>query len=241
MKTPIYLNPNIETVVVSGGGSATTTLIGWLARYRSTNHYGDRDGLKHTPLPPIPRSRGSRAIYVLGDPVHAVLSLCRRGYQYKQSQKLTRCFPWARKLPRDWGAYEIAASGLDFFAFHEHYLNWRMRFRTLDTLFVRSDCLFDSADSIIDFLGLPPHAVEDFPRRTATETSVNEQDAYLVASLRRTYSEFSSRIAELPSAEVVPASSLTSRYLLSPIYFATVGRQVASRWLPRVRGVVSGC
>ncbi len=76
---------DIEVIVVSPGGVATTEIIRQLSRYVKTNNVADNDGLKHIPRP----SRGlPKSIFITGDPQAIYRSIRRRGWVSLQGAKL---------------------------------------------------------------------------------------------------------------------------------------------------------
>lgn len=78
-----------SVIVVSGGGSGTTTLIRHLSKYCTTNSDSDRDGLKHRlTIPHRAVSRGSRVLYVRSDVETQIASLRRRGTLRFQAIKI---------------------------------------------------------------------------------------------------------------------------------------------------------
>lgn len=214
----IFLPRHINTLVVSYGGVGTTFLMKHLADYRQLNDFYDEDRLKHRGLPPLRFSELPKCIYVYGDPVKAVLSLFRRGYQMAQSQKLqhagvTRNGPIAEGETLD--AY--ARAGIDRFRFEEHFTNWHDRFVLYPTLFVRYEALFDHVQDIADFLELPTKVVEHFPEKKARTKSAEEIAPETMERLDQMYGGFHARLQLLDDVEYKqPQKSVTSAMHSAP-------------------------
>ncbi len=68
-------------LVISPGGVGTTFLMHHIRRFKSTNHFGDDDHLKHLPRPPRAFPGNAVAVlFVSGDAGEISKSLERRGY-----------------------------------------------------------------------------------------------------------------------------------------------------------------
>ena len=81
---------NVDLLVVSPGGVATTFMLEYLSRFARTNSPVDDDGLKHLPRPP---RNAPRTIFIYGDLNIAFASLKRRNFEDHQGAKLgsVRC------------------------------------------------------------------------------------------------------------------------------------------------------
>jgi len=87
-KSSDYVVPReIEVLIVSPGGVASTLLIEQIGRFLATNDAGDADGLKHRIRPPR-EMEGRRAVLLTGDPDSIWRSLTRRDYQDAQAIRL---------------------------------------------------------------------------------------------------------------------------------------------------------
>lgn len=82
----------LDLLVVSPGGVATTALMEHLSNYVRVNHPHDQDDLKHIPVPPMRVRSGLRYLFVYGEIEVIVRSLERRGYLNAQSMKLAAPF-----------------------------------------------------------------------------------------------------------------------------------------------------
>ena len=80
------VDSSIKLLIISVGGTATTTLLNHLSKYTKTNDPFDRDGLKHKRL--INLSDYQKVIYLIADPELAYFSLKRRNYLRGNCKKL---------------------------------------------------------------------------------------------------------------------------------------------------------
>lgn len=79
--------PNdIDLVVSSIGGTATTCLIEFLSQYLKTNDKYDSDNLKHSRRYKL--TKAQKIIFIISDPEISYKSLKRRKYLYRNCRKL---------------------------------------------------------------------------------------------------------------------------------------------------------
>ena len=52
----MYLNSEIEVLIVSAGGVGTSFLAEAISKFKNTNQFEDEDGYKHLPFPPLSRA-----------------------------------------------------------------------------------------------------------------------------------------------------------------------------------------
>ena len=143
----------LEVLIVSAGGSGSTTLIKHVSKYYRCNDPSDRDGLKHLPAPPPP-DLAEKIIYVGGDFRDIKISLGRRGLLLPQVLKL-------RPYSSTWKLVGL-------FDFENLARLQRTKFsESLETpvFFVHYNDLFESAQAISDFLGHRDGFVSTFPMR----------------------------------------------------------------------------
>lgn len=167
LPTRILLPGDTDVVVASFGGVGTTFLLKYLAQYRKTNHRFDADGVKHSPLPPISFNSNIKFVYVYGNPQLAAISLFRRNFHYRQSQKLQK---WGKKsispIPEEMTLQEYASQGIDKLHFRNHFYNWYEKYLSVHpTMFIRYDTMYDNVELLRDFLNLPKDFVDKFPEK----------------------------------------------------------------------------
>ena len=92
---------NLDLLIISPGGVATTTLIKYLKFYKNVNEENDSDGYKHLRKFPILENENTKILYIHGSPEKIYNSLKRRNIFQTQMVKLG-C-PMSYLL---WGKYE---------------------------------------------------------------------------------------------------------------------------------------
>lgn len=199
----IVLPSDIEVVVASYGGVGTTFLLSFLSEYKKTNDPDDLDGFKHLALPPLSFNPNIRYIYVYGDPVMAAFSLFRRKIQKHQSKKLQKWIkPFDRPIPKKMPIEAYASIGKDKLYFEQHFYNWYQTYlRGVPTLFVRYESIFENAQKIIDFLGLPSESITKFPEKKGRTISKNDIDPEIIRNLESIYGGFAAKLSELEDVE----------------------------------------
>ena len=77
---------DIELIISSIGGTASTAFIEFLSKYIKTNDLNDKDFLKHSRRYKLTKSQ--KLIFIISDPEIAYKSLRRRKYLYPNCKKL---------------------------------------------------------------------------------------------------------------------------------------------------------
>ena len=196
--------PRSTTICVgSYGGVGTTFLISFLRRFAQTNDPEDRDGFKHSPLPPISLNANTRFIYVYGDPRVATVSLFRRKYHHVQSLKLqkwgrTTCSP----IPESMTLEAYVSAGVDGFNFRTHFLNWYETYLLHPTLFMKYEALFQNVEPLVEFLNLPHSAVDEFPAFQKRSSQIDDLPRSTAEALNTMYGPFAEELDRLPDVEV---------------------------------------
>ena len=148
-----------DFVVGSWGGVGSTTLLRGLFKVKKTNSPDDLDGIKHGFFPPLPFrcNDGFRGLFVIGDPLEAVLSLFRRRLQFGQWQKVVSM------VGKKTGVYvrrqeplrSVLERGHDPFFLERQLENWtNRRLVGYPIKIVKYNELFLEEDSIRAFLGV---------------------------------------------------------------------------------------
>ena len=99
---------DIDAVVVSPGGVATTTIIKHFERFMQVNDAGNRDLLKHRIKPPSGPSRDVPALLITGETDEIIQSLERRDYLPHQAIRLGS--PLYFLVPKFWREKVLARS-----------------------------------------------------------------------------------------------------------------------------------
>jgi hypothetical protein len=198
----LYAPKQTAFIVVSAGGVATTFLLDFFGeRGIRCNDSHDRDTLKHCPRPPITLNRRLKVVYVVGDPVVAVGSLFRRGYQHEAFSKFTRfsgAKPCAKALS-DLRTY--AETKQDLLMLERHFLNWTNRFQVYSTFVVKYDDIWTCFPDMLDFLGLPPQFSCELSEKRSRESTLPREISDL---LEQTYSTLRGRVNSLEGFTVLP-------------------------------------
>lgn len=147
-------NPQkFEVLIVGPGGSGSTAFINHVSKYFICNDYRDLDGLKHLPSPP-PSRLAQKIVFVHGEVQDVKKSLARRRLLHLQIMKLKPELGF-------WGFMKIR----DFEFLVSLQMKKFVEESQTETLFIRYEELFESAEKISDFLGHKDGFVETFPKR----------------------------------------------------------------------------
>jgi len=155
-----------KLLVVSHGGSATTTFIEFIKDYISTNCSKDLDGLKHT-LPSKIEELPSKIIYIYGDMDKTMRSLFRR-----KAGNLTIASIHEHKLKGIKHSVDLPANFEDFEAYTNlvvkenkepvgclvHMREWK---KVPDLFFIHYEQICKS-DTIDEYLGIPKGTCSQF-------------------------------------------------------------------------------
>ncbi|GIG53769.1 hypothetical protein [Demequina activiva] len=139
--------------------------------------------------PPTRMPRGARMLYVFGDPVASTLSVIKRGSDSAEWMAL-HCehLGVPRCAPED-------LIGRDALRIEEHLRSW-LDGELGPIAFVRYEALWEHADRISDFAGLPV----TLPQRRERSTSVDQAPPALL----ETYAPMRELVASLPDWQVRP-------------------------------------
>ena len=151
---PKYVPNDIDLIVSSIGGTATTCLLDFLSKYLKTNHKGDLDQLKHSRRYKL--SKSQKIIFIIAEPEKAYRSLRRRNYLYHNCNKL------------GFISYFIRIKRLFIIEAHIIQSNMEMLSKKYPNQFlsIKYDELFSSAKIIKDFIGLTDDEfIKKFPSR----------------------------------------------------------------------------
>ena len=147
---------NLEGLVISPGGVASTSIMEHVQTFININDAGDRDGLKHRPKPSSRLDRDLPVLLVVGDSHQIVQSLERRGYLPHPAIRLG-C--WAYFIaPRRLRVERLCR------AINRQKRTWSRRGES--TLILEFDELWDRSSEIADLFGITNHGfLDDFPQR----------------------------------------------------------------------------
>ncbi len=198
MKNTIFLDAEIEVLVVSAGGVGTTFLLREFAKYKTVNDPDNRDGFKHLPLPPFSRNENLKVIYIFGNPLTATVSLFRRKYQHTQSIKMQQYAAPEFLIPYEMTLSDYTAQGKNGLPFRRHFENWKTHFARHEILFLRYETLFENLEIIREFLNLPTEFLINFPSKKLRKSSLEGLEAETLAGLNKMYGALAEETEKLP-------------------------------------------
>ena len=228
-KTPkeVVCSKRPKLLIISAGGIGTTTAISEFHKIPEleSNCPNDSDGLKHLPFNRLVADHAEqlkdvkRILYLWGNPMHAVASLYRRGYQVTQAMK-TRSEPFPdgshskaaseRAVPRTIEAY--AASKYDIFQMQKHiesYLTNRndTSFRP-GLAFLQMERKTEHLDKLAHFLGVPRLSLKNHMSswETACRAELADEEARLQGDLHQLSGAFGDSGSATAAREVVLAA-----------------------------------
>tara|TARA_B100000989_G_C19303656_1_gene369556 strand:+ start:45 stop:611 length:567 start_codon:yes stop_codon:yes gene_type:complete len=151
----LFKENNLDLIVISPGGVATTTLINYLKIYKKVNDEKDKDGYKHLSKFPIVDGTDLKIIYIYGTYQKIYNSLKKRNIFQKQMVKLgcPLCYIF-------WGKVE-------FFFFKLCIKKQIKRFKNKKNVFVlHFDSLWEKKKELKKFLEIDDHNfINDFPQK----------------------------------------------------------------------------
>ena len=236
-KTPkeVVCSKRPKLLIISAGGIGTTTAISEFHKIPElqSNCPNDSDGLKHLPFNRLVADHAEqltdvkRILYLWGNPIHAVASLYRRGYQVTQAMKTrSETFPDGshskaaseRAVPGTIEAY--AASKYDIFQMQKHiesYLTNRndTSFRP-GLAFLQMERKTEHLDKLAHFLGVPRLSLKNHMSswETACRAELADEEARLQGDLHQRSGAFGDSGSATAAREVVlaaPSISLLGR------------------------------
>jgi len=216
-----------KLLIISAGGIGTTTAISEFHKLPEleANCASDSDGLKHLPYNRLVADHGKqltdvkRILYLWGNPMHAVASLYRRGYQVTQAMK-TRSEPFPdgslskaasqRAVPRTIDAY--AESNYDIFQLQKHiesYLTNRndTSFKP-GVAFLQMERKTEHLDKLAHFLGVPRLALKNHMSswETACRAELADEETRLQGDMHQRAGAFNDSGSATAAREVVLAA-----------------------------------
>lgn len=218
MNKTIFLNKEIEVLVVSSGGVGTTFLMDAIADFRTINSSENHDGFKHLPIPPLSANPTLKAIYVFGDPVMAAVSLFRRGYHHTQSHGNAKFQNFDYLIPEDLTLAEYAMQRKDGLYFNRHFDNWLKGSGQYPILFLKYDDIFDSLETIQKFLELPDSFVTQFTKKRERKSRLAELSAETISGLKEMYGDHQSTILQQPGTFMVEVNTEQKGYFTNKNY-----------------------
>jgi hypothetical protein len=203
--------------VTSFGGSGTTMLLEFLqAQGVEVPREPDWGIWKHLPSPPttaeyvIPAD--FRAVYLISDPVDALLSVFRRRFHIWHALRMQSKPFWPSGFRMEdspeepnWGMREFLALNADCFGLERQFSNWTncpYKLRGYAMMVIKYERLWDNLPRVLDFVGLPKDRLIDFPARRDRTTTPGASDSDR-AALEVLYERLRDAIASLPECSII--------------------------------------
>lgn len=193
--------------VTSFGGVGTTMLYQFLDKH-GLNTPDGHDWLPYKHMAPPPPDRdvreSFRAIYMFDNPMNAILSVFRRGFQHWHAQNmLGDACTW----DDDWTLEDFLERGKDHFRMHEHFRLWATARRNYPIMLLKFDALWRRLPEVFAFLGLPSCLLDEFPVRRKRHSDWTDQPAANRESLLRLYGELHDEITAFPELKIIVCPS----------------------------------
>ncbi|WP_309399510.1 hypothetical protein [Cerasicoccus maritimus] len=208
---------NLDAVVTSFGGVATTTFIDFLRQKIVTNCPGNSDLYKHTAQPPVSNNPYFRAIYIFGDPTLATISLFNRNFHQHHSQIMQANFGQTSFIHEAQTLDAYLQQGDDRFNFRRHFDLWRNSDCWYPRLILRYEVLWDRLDEIANFLSIPASTFADFPPQQARGSAIDDLPAKTQTALYNLYGSDQAYLASQPDFQILPGKRL--RYFTDLRFF----------------------
>lgn len=141
-----------------------------------------------------------RAIYVVGDPREAVLSVFRRNYQHWHIQHMDGEIS---KWNFDWDLDEFLSQQKDYFKYERHFENWKNAKRKYPILIVKFDSIWENLEELIDFAGLPKQVINKFPARKERSIKWKEVNIETKNDIEFLYGKLAMKIQSMPSFQII--------------------------------------
>lgn len=202
MNRTIFLNKNIEVLIVSAGGVGTTFLMEEIGKYKTTNCSSNTDGYKHLPIPPISFNRNLKVVYVFGNPIWASISLFRRKYHHVQSINVQQYLEKGYTIPFEMSLDTYASEAKDGHYFERHLENWRIVYPIYPTLFIKYESLFDNLKIVADFLDLPSDFITNFPRKKVRQSELLNLSSSTANYLHHLYGKLAETLKNEPDTMI---------------------------------------
>ena len=212
MKTPL------DCLVVTYGGAGSSFLLEFLSDHLRTNDSVSHiDGLKHIHSPQHPildLYEVKRAVYIFADPVRAILSVFRRGYQHvipkvnANHRSVTEYLDYIAKNTPDLDLDEFVRTGIDLFNVERHFHNWTSQPAPFPRLCLKYEHLFAQLPRLFSFLGLSDSLLSSFPDRRPRASSLEIESRQARDGLEAMYGALSRRLASLPPCWEIPVPQM---------------------------------
>lgn len=202
MRLPFFHStPSIKhsLQVTSFGGAGTTMLYSFLESTNADLPDASHDWIpwKHMTEPPADRDvpDGFRAIYLFSNPMNAVLSVFRRGYQHWHAERMVNGGPaWND----EWELEDMLELDYDPFRMDDHFQAWAEADRSYPILLVRFDALWDHLPELLAFAGVRSTYHAAFPEHRPRNSDWTQAEPEIRDWLDTIYGPFAQRLDDTP-------------------------------------------
>ena len=202
-----------DILVCSYGGVGTSFLISFLEKYKAANSRRDRDHLKHLDRPPITTNKNLKAVYVLGNPLDAVISLFRRNMHHRQSRKLLVNYPSLDPIEPSCTLQEYIQQGVDKFKLNEHFQNWKTAKASYPIMIIKYEAIWNHLTELLNYLEIPLSEATFFPEQKQRKSDWNSLPENIKSDFHKMYGDLNEKIANFEDIKIIKASSPTHIFL----------------------------
>jgi hypothetical protein len=173
--------------------------LSWLSSKVEANCPRDSDGLKHIPNPHLADINADKCVFILGDPIEALISLYNRKYIRPQFRKLT-----GRDL--NISIDEYSELGEDLIKYTKQLEHW-LSFRDKDVLFLTYPHFWEFEAEIKKYVGISTQ--QSFFNKKERESRKDTLDKNTLVNLENIYAPLYEKIREIGRFHI-NAQKLTS-------------------------------
>lgn len=192
-----------HTVQVTSFGGCGTTMLQRFLQEHGRDVPGSLDAMpwKHARVPPASHKvkDGFRACYLFANPMDAVLSVFRRGFQHWHIQRMQgdlSQWKW------DWELEDFLRCRTDFFRLGEHFTNWTTAERDYPILLLRFETLWEYLPEVFEFLELPYDLMEQFPDERPRRSTWEDESPAVREALLELYGDLHRRVEAFPDLRI---------------------------------------
>jgi len=205
-------------VAVSYGGVGSQILLKGILRNLSSSNKGTHllDHHTHKRDPFFYVGRGTKVIYIFGNPMNAVISFFRR-----TARKKYWMYYHCKHLEVDhelfslnWSLEDFLKNGKDLFRLEEHFDNWLHSHVCYPILFVKYETMWEHLPEIFEFLSTASARTGQFPPQKDRESDWRKEPKYIQEGLLNLYGSFDEKLNRFPEIYLLEPSKVGSIYRL---------------------------
>lgn len=194
--------------VTSFGGAGTTTLCKFLKSQKvhlPAICEGDWAPWKHMKHPPLDNTvcPEFRALYLVGNPMDAVLSVFRRCYQHCHVQRMEG---EVKEWNFAWALDDFIAQEHDYFQMEVQFDNWLNAKRRYPIMVIKFDAIWDHLPELFDFFGIEHSEIGSFPAKKSRHSAWQDESPSTQRILEKLYGSLARKIDQLPPMMIIEPS-----------------------------------